>query len=93
MLSRCARTAILRCVQGDQAAWLLGVTLLGAAFVVVHAMLLIRTARSALSRLWRGLAWLPPMTPVVGWKAGHRVLSGLWLIGALAYGMLRAAGP
>ena len=85
--------AILRRVQGDQAAWLVSVTLLGAGLLIVHVMLLIRTARSELSKLWRALAWLPPLTPVAGWMAGQRVLTGLWLVGALAYGMLRAAGP
>ncbi len=77
----------------DQAAWLTTVTLLGAGFVIVHAMLLIRTARAALSWQWRALAWLPPLTPIVGWKAGSRVLAGLWILGVLAYGMLRANGP
>lgn len=95
-LSRGTRAAILRRMHGpssDQAAWLVSVALLGAGFLVVHAMLLIRTARSSLSRLQRALAWLPPATPVIGWLAGNRVLSGLWVAQALAYVMLRAAAP
>jgi hypothetical protein len=49
-LSRGWRAAILRRMQGDQAAWLGSVTLLGAALLIVHVMLLIRTARAALPR-------------------------------------------
>lgn len=72
---------------------LLILTLLGAAWLVVHAMLLIRAGRSALGGGWRLLAWLPPATPLVGWRAGARVLPIAWLVLALAYVVMRLRAP
>jgi hypothetical protein len=73
-------------------AWPLAtLTLLGAGLIVVHVVLLIRTARAeGLSWPLRLLAWLPPATPVIGWLGGARVLSALWVVQLLAYAILRA---
>lgn len=77
------------------ATWLAWLTVLGAGLLFVHAVLLIRTARAVhvLAPWQRRLAWLPPITPVMGWLAGFRLWSALWLALALAYAILRAATP
>ena len=77
------------------AAWLSWLVVLGAGLSFVHVVLLIRTAR-AVERLagWqRALAWIPPLTPVMGWLAGSRAWSALWVAQALAYAILRATPP
>ncbi len=73
-------------------AWPLAtLTLLGAGLLIVHVVLLIRTARAdKLSLPLRVLAWLPPATPVIGWLSGARALSLAWVVQALAYAILRA---
>jgi len=77
------------------AAWLGWLTVLGAGLVFVHVVLLIRTAQAqaSLAGWQRTLAWLPPLTPVMGWLAGCRVWSALWVAQALAYAILRATPP
>jgi len=77
------------------AAWLSWLVAIGAGLLFAHVVLLIRTAR-AVDRLaaWqRRLAWIPPLTPVMGWLAGHRAWSALWVAQALAYAILRATPP
>jgi len=75
--------------------WLSSLTLLGAGLLLVHVVLLIRTARATqrLKAWQRALAWLPPLTPLMGWLAGSRVWSALWVAQALAYAILRATPP
>jgi hypothetical protein len=69
---------------------LISLIAVGAGWVLVHLMLLVRTTRAArLSTRLRLLAWLPPATPVVGWAAGARALGILWLVHALLYFWLR----
>ena len=69
---------------------LLALIVVGAGWLLVHAMLLVRSVRAAqLSRALRWLAWLPPATPVIGWLAGARVLGALWAVHAVAYIWLR----
>lgn len=77
------------------ASWLGWLTVLGAGLLFSHAVLLIRTAREQqrLGAWQRALAWLPPLTPVMGWLAGARVWSALWVAQALAYAILRATPP
>jgi hypothetical protein len=76
------------------ATWLAWLTLLGAGLLLAHVVLLIRTARAATLAPWqRALAWLPPLTPAMGWLAGSRVWSALWVALALAYAILRATPP
>ena len=65
--------------------------LVGAGWLVLHAALLIRTARApGVSRPWRLLAWLPPMTPIVAWRAGARVRAVAWVVSMTLYFVLRS---
>jgi len=77
------------------ASWLGGLMVLGAGLLFSHVVLLIRTARAkhVLAGWQRWLAWLPPLTPVMGWLVGARVWSALWVAQALAYAILRATPP
>ena len=77
------------------AAWLSWLMVLGAGLLFVHVVLLIRTARAThrLAAWQRVLAWIPPLTPLMGWLAGCRVWSALWVAQALAYAILRATPP
>ena len=69
-------------------------SLLLAVFCTVHLMLLWRCLRQrALSAAWRGAALLPPATPLVAWRAGHRVLVVLWGLLLVAYVGARVMGP
>jgi len=70
---------------------LISLIVVGAGWVLVHLMLLARTARAPrLSKRLRLLAWLPLATPLVGWVAGARVLGVLWLVQALLYAWLHS---
>lgn len=61
------------------------------AWLVVHAVLLIRTARApGLGPVARVLAWLPPLTPVVSWRAGARAGAVFWVVSAALYLVLRS---
>jgi hypothetical protein len=72
------------------AAVLLVLTLLLAGFMLVHAVLFVRAARTRQLPLpLRLLCWLPPFTLVAGWRAGARVLSLIWAVLAVAYCALR----
>lgn len=63
-------------------------TLLGAAWVVTHVMLTWRvTTNPEVETRSRRLALLPPLTPWVAWKNGHRALVMLWLLWLAAYGL------
>ena len=63
----------------------------GAGWPLVHVALLIRTARAPGLRFgMRLLAWLPPATPIVSWRAGARVLPVLWIVNAAIYVALRS---
>jgi hypothetical protein len=69
---------------------LLSLIAVGAGWVLIHLMLLTRTVRAAkLTRSLRALAWLPPATPIVGWLAGARALSAVWVVHAVLYVWLR----
>jgi hypothetical protein len=71
-------------------AMLLGLVLLGAALLVLHLALVLRTLRATgLPRALRWLSWLPPVTPVAGFWCGAKLLSLLWCIVAAAYIVLR----
>ena len=74
-------------------AWLLGAWIaVAAVWAVLHVMLLIRTARAPRLAVWmRVLAWLPPLTPVVGWRAGARGVAALWTLSGAGYLVLRSA--
>ena len=70
---------------------LLSLIVVGAGWLLVHAMLLVRALRAArLARRIRLLAWLPPATPIVGWIGGARALSALWAAHGLVYAWLRS---
>jgi hypothetical protein len=64
--------------------------LVGAAWLLCHAALLMRAARNPSLPTWlRWLGWLPPLTPVAGWLGGARVGAVLWTALAVAYLALR----
>lgn len=74
----------------DQEALLTSWIALGALWLFVHALLLARCLRAReLSRGLKLLALLPIATPIVAWRAGSRVLAGLWLSVGLLYAWLR----
>lgn len=63
----------------------------GAGWLLLHAALLIRTARApGLAIAWRVVAWLPPATPIVAWIAGARVRAIAWVVHAALYFALRS---
>lgn len=75
-------------------AWLLiAWVLVGAAVLVVHAVVLWQclTARSL---PWRAriVALAPPLAPVVAWVAGRRVAPISWVVLVVAYVTLRMLG-
>jgi hypothetical protein len=71
---------------------LLAWILVGAALLVVHAVVLWQLVRvEALARRWRVLGLLvPPAAPIVLWVGGGRVAPALWLLAVLGYVVLRA---
>jgi hypothetical protein len=70
---------------------LLALIFVGGTWLLVHVMLLVRTARTArLASPMKLLAWVPPATPIVGWLGGARVLSALWALHGLLYLWLRS---
>jgi hypothetical protein len=76
------------------AAWMLiAWVLVGAAFLLAHAVALWQgvSARS-LPPAWRIAALLPPAAPVVAWKGGARVAPVLWGVALVTYVVLRVAG-
>lgn len=65
---------------------LLGLIAVGAGWIVVHFVLLIRVVNlKRLSPAIRVLGLIPIATPVVVWLGGHRVLAALWILHALVY--------
>jgi len=75
------------------AAMLLALVCVAALWLVIHGRLLTRALRSSsLSLAWRLLAIVPLITPLAGWRAGARGLAVLWVVHALAYGLLRSLG-
>ncbi|MDD9938883.1 MAG: hypothetical protein OXT09_35165 [Myxococcales bacterium] len=73
------------------AAVLLGLVIVGAAWLVSHLHLAVRVVRAAKLRPWlRVLSFVPPLTPVLGFMSGLRLLGGLWLLLALVYIVLRS---
>jgi hypothetical protein len=74
--------------------WLLvGLTAVGASWIVVHIVLLMRVVN--LKRFYlsiRLLALIPIATPVVVWLGGHRLLAILWILHALVYLTLWLSG-
>jgi hypothetical protein len=73
------------------AVWLLiSWILVGAAFLVVHLVLLWLCLRAPnLSLTMKALSFLPPATPIVGWASGLRVQPILWLVLLGVYVALR----
>ncbi len=73
------------------AAIFLALVIVGAGWLLVHLLLLLRIAR-ARQVGWplRLLAVLPPATPIVGFVARARGLSLLWALQGLGYLVLRS---
>ncbi|MFW5926290.1 MAG: hypothetical protein ACOCV4_09000 [Myxococcota bacterium] len=74
-------------------AWmLLTWVLLGAVFLVLHALALWQGLRPGeLTARWRWVALFPPATPVVAWVNGARVGPVLWGVVLVTYAILRLA--
>jgi hypothetical protein len=72
-------------------ALLMTLTVVGAVLLLVHVALLARAVRAKqLRREWRLAALLPPLTPVVAWKAGARALALLWAALLISNAILRS---
>lgn len=72
-------------------AWLLlSWTLVGAAWLVLHALLVWQSLRAGgLAWRWRLLALLPPVAPGVAWAGGRRAAPILWAALLVLYVLLR----
>lgn len=67
----------------------LALTVVFAAWIVAHAALVLGVIRrSGLRRAW---AALPPVTPVVAWRAGARVGPVVWSVLLVGYAVLLIA--
>jgi len=65
---------------------LLGLTAVGAGWIGVHLILLIRVVNlKRFSLAVRTLALIPIATPIIVWFGGHRLLVILWILHAVAY--------
>jgi hypothetical protein len=72
---------------------LLGLTLLGAAVLVAHLALLVATFRAEkISTLERWLALVPPLLPVIAFRAGLKASATVWLFLVAGYVVLRFVG-
>lgn len=72
---------------------LLGLTLLGAVIPVAHLMLLEGTFRAEkISSTERWLAVVPPLLPVIAFRAGLKVGAVVWLVLVVGYVVLRFLG-
>lgn len=73
-------------------AWLLvSWTLAGAAWLVMHVLVVWQSLRAdALGWKWRLLALVPPAAPGVAWAGGRRVAPVLWVALLAVYVLLRA---
>ena len=75
------------------AAVLLALVLTGALWLMVHAALLVRVLqRRDVAIGLRALAWVPVLTPIVGWRVGAKAWSVVWLVVGVAYAVLRGVG-
>ncbi len=72
--------------------WLAAAIVLGAVVLLVHLATLWGVLRSSLRPHWKGLALLPPLTPVAAWRAGQRKTAWAWLVSVAAYGLVRLVG-
>lgn len=72
-------------------AWLLASWIVvGAAWLLLHAVVVWQAVREgSLAAWWRLLALVPPAAPVVAWKAGRRVAPVLWAVFLALYASLR----
>ena len=72
-------------------AHLISLVLFGAMIPVMH-FVLVRRAFMDVGVTWqRVLLFVPPASPVVAWRAGHRKVSALWVLTWVVYAALRAA--
>ena len=72
---------------------LLGLTLLGAAVPVAHLALLVATFRAEkVSSTERWLSLVPPLLPVIAFRAGLRIGALAWLVLVVGYVALRFLG-
>ncbi len=72
---------------------LLGLITVGASWIVVHIVLLMRVVNlKCFSLSIRLLALIPVATPVVVWLGSHRLLAILWILHAMVYLMLWFSG-
>lgn len=71
--------------------WLLLIwTVVGAAFLVVHAVVLLQVVRARqVEPRWRWLALIPPLAPVLAWVDGRRVAPIAWIVTFVVYVTLR----
>lgn len=71
--------------------WLLLVwVLVGAAVLVVHAVVLWQVIRARqVEPRWRWLALIPPLAPVLAWVDGRRVAPIAWIVLVVVYVTLR----
>ncbi len=58
---------------------------LGTLMFVVHVVNWLAGVRRGPTRTLRLLAWIPPLTPWVAWRAGYRVAPVLWGVSLIAY--------
>ena len=74
-------------------AWLLvSWTVLGAAWLVTHVLVVFQALRAdALAWRWRLLALVPPAAPGVAWAGGRRAAPVLWGALLVLYVLLRVA--
>jgi hypothetical protein len=72
-------------------AHLISLVLFGAMIPVMHLVLVRRAFTDVTPKWQRVLLLLPPASPVVAWRAGHKKVSALWVVTWVVYGALRAA--
>lgn len=72
---------------------LLSLTLLGAAWLVAHLALIVgvwRAENATTAERW--LALVPPLLPVIAFRAGLKVGTAVWAVLLVGYVVLRFAG-
>lgn len=80
-----------RGVMGSALATYLALVGVFAALLVTHAVLVVRVLRSrGVRATGKALAIVPPVTPVVAWRAGARVGAVVWIVLLLGYAVLLA---
>ena len=66
---------------------------LGAVALVAHVAVWLTVLRAPeVSRAWRVLALLPPITPIAAWRAGRRKAAVAWCVAVAAYVVARVVG-